>query len=149
MNWSSRCFVITRVFEFHWLVYETIFGTDKQTPEPRFKIKMPSSRYRKSHCGDKIVLSSQWDFLYRQMASLFWIGSLESVSLSVCPTRASCAPTQYSCLLEIKFPPVSQLYCTHRVAVGAKWDRMIPRHAILLTHWVRKTHIYVTKLDHH
>ena len=35
---------------------------------PRFNIKMSSYQYRKSHCGDKtgrkIVLSSQWDFLY-------------------------------------------------------------------------------------
>ena len=37
-------------------------------PGPRFNIKMSFYQYRKSHCGDKTilttVLSPQWDFLY-------------------------------------------------------------------------------------
>ena len=31
---------------------------------PWFNIKMSSYQYRKSHCGDKMVIRSQWDFLY-------------------------------------------------------------------------------------
>ena len=29
-------------------------------PGPRFNIKMPSYRYRKSHCGDKTVVRSSY-----------------------------------------------------------------------------------------
>ena len=37
----------------------------KKCPPGRwFDIKMSSYQYRKSHCGDKTILSPQWDFLY-------------------------------------------------------------------------------------
>ena len=41
-----------------------VFDRFYQDSGPRFNIKISSCRYRKSHCGDKIILSPQWDFLY-------------------------------------------------------------------------------------
>ena len=35
-------------------------------PGPRCNNKIPSYQYRKCHCGDKTVLSPQWDSLYWQ-----------------------------------------------------------------------------------
>ena len=34
------------------------------SPGPWFNVKIPSYLCRKSHCGDKTVVSPQWDFLY-------------------------------------------------------------------------------------
>ena len=46
-------------------------------PGPRFNIKMPSYRYRKSHCGDKTVVRSSYlhnGISYTgKMTSLYWI----------------------------------------------------------------------------
>ena len=51
-------------------------------PWPRFNIKMPSYRYRKSHCGDKTVVRSSYlhnGISYTgKMASLYWIRAQDS-----------------------------------------------------------------------
>ena len=55
-------------------------------PGPWFNIKMPSYQYRKSHCGDKTVVRSSYlhnGISYTgKTASLYWIGALETASLS-------------------------------------------------------------------
>ena len=52
----------------------------EMTPWPRFKIKMLSYQYRKSHCGDKTVVRSSYlhnGISYTgKMSSLYWIGAL-------------------------------------------------------------------------
>ena len=54
----------------------------RDSPGPRFNIKMSSYRYRKSHCGDKTVVRSS--YLHNgishtsKMSSLYWIGAQAS-----------------------------------------------------------------------
>ena len=54
----------------------------RATPGPRFNIKMLSSQYRKSHCGDKTVVRAS--YLHNgisftgKMSSLYWIGALDT-----------------------------------------------------------------------
>ena len=54
---------------------------------PWFNIKMSSYQYRKSHCGDKMVVRSSYlhnEISYAgKMASLYWISSLVSSCLSL------------------------------------------------------------------
>ena len=51
-----------------------------EAPEPRFNKKMSSYQYRKSHCGDKMVVRSSYlhnGISYTgKMSSLYWIGAL-------------------------------------------------------------------------
>ena len=51
-----------------------------KTPGPRFKIKMTSYQYRKSHCGDKTILRPSYfhnGISYTgKMTSLYWIRAL-------------------------------------------------------------------------
>ena len=42
-----------------------------------FTIKMPSYQYRKSHCHDNTILSTQWISYTGKMAFLYWIRSLD------------------------------------------------------------------------
>ena len=69
-------------------------------PGPRFKIKMSSYQYRKSHCGDKTVVRSSYlhnGISYTgKMLSLYWIGAqgipgqLHQYHGSWCPGSLPC-----------------------------------------------------------
>ena len=54
---------------------------------PRFNIKMSSYQYRKSHCGDKMVV--RLSYLHNgisytgKMSSLYWIGALAAIRQSI------------------------------------------------------------------
>ena len=61
-------------------------------PGPWFNIKMASYLYRKSHCGDKMVVRSSylhiWIAYTGKMSSLYWIEALGSILRSCCPSDA-------------------------------------------------------------